>query len=98
MWKKFKAWLVCRLGGHMIGKEPCTIYTVYNPPLVTLERTIQIPYEESKIVPEDYIISKISQQLAEEIRPFISISTCENIWENTIIYRGQIKIAEKVGK
>lgn len=87
-WKKFKYWLIRKLGGHPIDRAVSVTYT--QVPIVTVEAFVTdypTPHEE-------YITETLMHNLAKELFPLAEVDTCTNPMEGTITYRARIKVAK----
>lgn len=96
-WKRFKYWLIRKLGGHPTEITAQIVHT--HVPLVTIEAFITdtqslIGMDE----PEEYVMECLMQNLAKELRPLVQITHCENPMTNTITYRARIQVADKRGR
>lgn len=88
-WKKFKYWLIRKLGGHPIDRAVSVTYTQI--PVVTVEAFVT---ESQDCRYSNYIKEVLMHNLAEELSSFVEIDTCTNPMEGTITYRARIKVAK----
>lgn len=96
LWKRFKHWLIRKLGGHPTEITAQIVHT--HVPLVTVEAFITdtrflVGVDKS----EEYIMECLMHNLATELRPLVQITHCENPMEGKITYRATIQVADKRG-
>ena len=98
IWKRFKIWLVHKLGGHMAPDKTVTIEHTAAP-FVTLVGTVADDLWRARAAEAQrdseylsHIGDALIGRLAEEIRDYIDITTCDNEWEGKRYYRATIKI------
>ena len=88
-WKKFKYWLIRKLGGHPTDKAVSVTYT--QVPIVTVEAFVT-EYQDCRY--SDYVKEVLMHNLAKELFPLAEVNTCINPMEGTITYRARIKVAK----
>lgn len=94
LWKKFKSWLIHKLGGY---EERIVTVEKTIVPIVTLTSHLIIDEDMSRF-PEDeeWILNQLAHDLADELRPYIKLRVAENHMDYFNIkkeYVAEIKIA-----
>lgn len=96
-WKRFKHWLIRKLGGHPTEMAVQIVHT--RAPVVTIEAFVTDPYYlVGREAPEDYVIDSLMHNLAEQLRPLVEVTRCNNPIEKSIEYRARIQVVDKRGK
>jgi hypothetical protein len=96
-WKRFKHWLIRKLGGHPTEITAQIVHT--HVPVVTIEAFItDTQFLVGMDKPEEYVIECLMHNLANELRPLVQIDHCENPMDGTITYRARIQVADKRGR
>ncbi len=90
-WKKFKHWLIRKLGGYVAPTQELVISHTYKP-LIKLQTTLTIP---DHYLDEERIKEILCKDLARSLEPYITIQTCEQYTTNEITYRATIEVAGK---
>ena len=88
-WKKFKRWLIKKLGGYTTPPNTFEIKHT-NIPLIELQAQITIP---DNYLTQKQIAETLSYKLANEIMSYMEITESIVPAFNEISYRGRVKIA-----
>lgn len=91
LWKKFKHWLIRKLGGYVAPTQELKI-THSVKPLIKLQTTLTLP---DHYLAEDRIKEILCKDLAKFLEPYITIQTCEQPTTFETTYRATIEIAGK---
>ena len=96
-WKRFKHWLIHKLGGHPTEITAQIVHSTV--PLATVEAFItDTRFLVGVNEPEEYVMECLMHNLANELRPLVQIDHCENPMEGAITYRARIQVADKRGR
>lgn len=93
LWKKFKSWLIRKLGGY---EAKVVTFKEMTVPAVTIKA--QIALDRTRAFCDDYewIVNKLLSLLADELRPYIRISYSDDIFNDPDrrIYLAEAKVAD----
>ena len=93
MWKKFKHWLIRKLGGYVSQPERTFEIKHSLKPLVKLSNAVNVHKEDE--VSEERIKDILSSQLGEELREHMEITVCQSIYEEDMeTYKAVIEIVK----
>lgn len=96
-WKRFKHWLIRKLGGHPTEITAQIVHTTV--PMVTVEAFMtDTQYLIGMSEPKEYVMECLMYNLANELRPLVQIDQCINPMVGTATYRARIQVADKRGK
>ena len=93
MWKKFKHWLISKLGGYISQPERTFEIKHSVKPLIKLSTAVNVrkEYEAS----EERIKDILASQLGEELRSYMEVTVCPSIHEEGVeTYRAVIEIVK----
>lgn len=96
MWKKFKHWLIRKLGGYI--SQPERTFELFEikhsfKPLVKLSTAINVRKKDE--VSEERIKDILSSQLGEELREHMEITVCPSVYEEDMeTYKAVIEIVK----
>ena len=101
--KRFKHWLIHKLGGYtMPNEQPPFVIEHSVLPLISLNAQVKERRHDANKWQEhrdmehaQYIVDALADRLAEQIKEHIDITICDNEWEDMRIYHGEIKIAKR---
>lgn len=90
LWKKFKSWLIRKLGGHeakVVTFEKMTV------PAVTIKAQMAL---DSHFDDEQWIITQLLPLLADELRPYIKLRYADDFmnYPGRRIYLAEAKVAD----
>lgn len=94
---RFRKWLIYKLGGYLPPEKPLVIEHV-ELPIVKLHRDITISLWEAKHMDREqaeYIGERLVYDLLDEAKDYVEIEKCDNLFEDTRIYRVTLRIAGK---
>lgn len=93
MWKKFKHWLIRKLGGYVSQPERTFEIKRSFKPLIRLSTAVNVRKEDE--VSEERIKDILASQLGEELRDYMEITVCTSICEEDVeTYKAVIEIVK----
>ena len=89
--KRFKEWLIRKLGGYTL---PMAEYKVYRPKPIDLYAQVAVPREIN--VSEAEITGQLAYEIAEEIKDkkLYDLKWCHKFETNEILYRMRVCVVE----
>ena len=94
-WKKFKTWLIIKLGGH--PSERIITVEHHQIPVVSYNVTVTLDPTHPKFNDEEWIKEHLAHKCIDIIKEHIEIRYCEDIFDypRTRTYEGTIRLGEK---
>lgn len=94
-WKKFKTWLIIKLGGHPSERIITVEHT--NIPVVSYNVDLKIDPRHPKFNDEEWIKEYLARECLDVVKQHLEIKSIEDFFDypGTIIYEGTIRLGEK---
>lgn len=96
LWKKFKTWLIIKLGGHPTEKTVEIVHTIV--PVCSYTVTLKLDPRHPKFGDEEFIKEYLAKECLGIVEQHLEIRSCEDIFDmypGTRTYEGTIRLGEK---
>lgn len=97
IWRKFKNWLIIKLGGHIVETVKVEKYFV---PTAVLESYITVDKRNKEEFNEAFIAAHLAKYLSTSLIPHMEIDHSDSVsfHGDTRTYRARIRIVENYSK